>query len=98
MADLSRYNDTQRKEVGDRITVLDFSSLSHVDGTMLESLDYDKFIEGSKMTKRKMIVIKTGQRAEFESFTCTYKQDLVIVDMLDKKQYRIASRHVKLFN
>jgi hypothetical protein len=86
-----KYRDTVKKEIGDRINVVDFSSVTHVNGDELEPEEYD-----TDDNIQTFMVIETNQKYQFRSCHKTYSQNLIIVNLKDKKQYRVNSSHVKL--
>ena len=86
------YRDLMRKDVGDRVNVIDFSSLSHKNKTPLDAMDIETLDFNTYF-----LVIETNNKVLFKTENNEYVQDLVIVDMQTKKQYRIISGHVKLF-
>ena len=82
--------DTAKKEVGDRVKVIDFSSMTHLE----EALEFDDYDEIEPVDY--FIVIATHEKSEYKSFVLTYTQDLIIVNPVSNKQYRIISGHTKL--
>lgn len=87
-----RLRDHSRKDIGDKINVINFSSVSHINGDDLDTMD----LEGLDFNTY-FLVIQTNCRVLFKTEYHEYKQDLVIADMQTKKQYRVMSGHVKLF-
>jgi hypothetical protein len=85
------YRDTSRKDIGDRVNVIDYSSVSHVRGAALDAMDLE-YLDNNTV----FLVIETNRKVVFNANFHDYKQDLVIVDMQTKKQYRVISGHVKL--
>lgn len=83
--------DFNVKEVGDRVCILDYSSISHVNGENLFPEEYEKFI-----SEDYFIVINTRLNKEKKSTFGNYKQDLMIGHPKTNEVFRIASRHVKL--
>jgi hypothetical protein len=83
------YHDTTPKEIGDRVNVLDFSSCTHLNGN---ELDYEQ----NEELDFYFIVIETKQKVIFNAYFNEYLQNLVIVNHITNKQYRINSGHVKL--
>lgn len=86
-------NDRTVKEIGDRVVVLDYSSVTQLNGDELESYDdidldnYDYYI-----------VIDTGKRVVYNTpHGRVYKQDLVIVNPKTNQQLRVTSRHTRLY-
>jgi len=85
------FIDTQKKEIGDRISVLDYSSMSYLDGEAPYSEDYDKFINDNYF-----IVIETGLKFQYRNRFKKYLQNIIIVNPKTNKQYRISSSYVKV--
>lgn len=98
--DLSDHQDYNKKEIGDRVIPIDSSSISHVDGSKFNFDDYVEYDDYLFLNSNNAyyIVIATGEKSKFSSLHETYLQDLIIVHPKTKKQYRINSLHVKLFN
>jgi len=88
-----QYRDTERKEIGDRVSILDYSSCSHMNGRELDS-EHDEEMQFNMMTY--FIVIETRQKYEYDAYFAKYRQDLIIVNPLTKVRYRINSGHVKI--
>ena len=88
-----KHRDPYRKQVGDRVTILDYSSCTHMNGL---PLDYEQDEEMSFNFITTFIVIETGLKHRYEAYYTSYKQDLVIVNPLTNKRYRIISGHVQL--
>jgi hypothetical protein len=91
--DNPKYRDPERKEIGDRVIILDYSSCTHLNGQELDS-EQDEEMQFNMMTY--FIVIETQQNYQHDAFYTKYKQDLVIVNPLTKKKFRINSGHVKI--
>jgi hypothetical protein len=85
-------NDLDRKVIGDRVQVIDYSSVSHRNGLPLEYMDYEE-VDGNTI----FIVIETGKRVEFKAQYHTYTQDVLMVNTKLNKQYRVMSNHIKLY-
>lgn len=87
-------NDYNTKEIGDRVSVLDYSSVSHDNGNELEPDDYEKITD-----KDYYIVIATRQKNTKKRLNSVleYKQDLIIVNPKTNEKFRIASKHIKLY-
>jgi len=83
--------DHNRKEIGDRVNVIDFSSVSHVRGLALDAMDLENLDNNTVF-----MVIETNRKVVFSANFHDYKQDLIIVNMSTKKQYRVISGHVKV--
>ena len=86
---INNYGDQARKEIGDRVSILDYSSMTTYDG--VEPLDYDDFDD-----RDYYIVIETNLMNYYDSYFVRYKQDLVIAHPKTKILYRISLQHVKL--
>jgi hypothetical protein len=88
-----KYRNTERKEMGDRVMILDYSSCTHLNGQELNS-EEDEEMQFNMLTY--FIVIETRQNYQYDAYYAKYKQDLVIVNPLTKKQFRINSGHVEI--
>jgi hypothetical protein len=88
-----RYRDTLRKEIGDRVTILDYSSCTHMNGRELDN-EQDEEMQFNATTY--FIVIADKQRYNYNAYYAKYNQDLVIVNPLTKVRFRVNSGHVKL--
>lgn len=88
-----QYRDTERKEIGDRVSILDYSSCSHMNGQELDT-EEDEEMQFNMLTY--FIVIETRQTQVFDAYYAKYRQDLVIVNPLTNKKFRINSGHVQL--
>jgi len=87
-----KHRDPVVKEVGDRVVIMDYSSTTHLSGEPLEPDDYEMQMGDN----RYFIVIATHQRMTYDSYFKTYKQDLIVVNPENNKQYRINSGHTKI--
>lgn len=82
--------DFTKKGIGDRVTILDYSSISRLNNKLplnkedLYNVQY-------------FIVIDDYLKHKFTSNNITYIQDIIIVNPQDKEMYRICSRHTTLF-
>ena len=85
------FRDQEVKTIGDRVKIIDFSSVSHRTGRELENADFEELYDHDYL-----IVIDTRQRVLFKTKYHEYKQDLIIAHPKTKKQYRVISGHVKL--
>ena len=86
--------DTEQKELGDRVQIIDFSSCTNLDG---RPLDYD--LEDDEMVfnfNTEVIVIATREEASYDAYYTQYEQDLVVINTLTNKRFRISSGHVTL--
>ena len=89
-----KNRDTERKELGDRVQIIDFSSCTHIDG---RPLDYD--LEDDEMVfnfHTELIVIATREQAVYDAYYVQYEQDLVVINTLTNRRFRIGSGHVTL--
>ncbi len=89
-----KHRDCYRKEIGDRVSVIEFSSCTHLNG---RPLDYD--LEADEINfnfNTELIVIETRQQHVYDAYYTKYRQNLVIVNTLTNKQFRISSGHVTL--
>jgi hypothetical protein len=89
----ARDLNTDRKEIGDRVYILNYSSCTHLNGRPLDPDDGEE-MQFNSFTF--FIVIETRQDITYDAYFYEYKQDLVVVNPLTNKQYRINSGHVKL--
>jgi len=85
-------NNTETKDVGDRVIVLDYSSVTHMNGEELYPEDYDKITE-MKDRDEYYIVIETNKKVLFKR----YMQDIVIVNPKTSEQFRTTSRHLRIY-
>jgi hypothetical protein len=91
---LKVINNTEFKDVGDRVIVLDYSSVSHLNGEPLDAIDFDKIDEANLMNNY-YIVIETGLRKKV--LFKKYMQDLIIVNPRTNEQFRVASQHLRIY-
>jgi len=89
---LKVINNTEYKDIGDRVVVLDYSSISHLNGEELFPEDYDR-VEEMKAKDEYYIVIETRKKVLFKK----YLQDMVIVNPKTNEQFRVASRHLRIY-
>ena len=89
----NKNRDPYVKEVGDRVSIIDFSSCSHMNGLELDS-ELDDEMTFNMMTE--FIVIETRMDYKVDTYFKVYRQDLVIVNPITNKRYRINSGHVTL--
>jgi hypothetical protein len=85
-----RYRDKVVKEVGDRVGVIDFSSVTRLDGSHIDQFDED--MQFSVLTY--FIIIETRQRHRYDAGFTFYNQDVVMVNPRNKMQYRAYSGHL----
>jgi hypothetical protein len=83
--------DQAQKEVGDRVRIWDYSSVTNEKGIELAPWDYDKITDGEYY-----IVIADNQKNTYDSYFVIYHQDLIVAHPRSKKQYRVSSKHVRL--
>jgi hypothetical protein len=83
-------NNTETKDVGDRVIVLDYSSVTHMNGEELCPEDYDNII---RMNDEYYIVIETNKKVLFKK----YMQDIVIVNPKTNEQFRTTSKHLRIY-
>jgi len=88
-----KYRDPKRKEIGDRVTILDYSSCTHMNGRELDS-EEDEQMQFNMVVY--FIVIETRQNYTHDAYYAKYRQDLIIVNPITKLKYRINSGHVQL--
>lgn len=87
---IPEITDFTKKEIGDRVSIIDYSSVSRLNSKRpltnedLYNIQY-------------FIVIDCNLKYKYNSNNITYIQDLIIVNPIDKEMYRICSRHVTLF-
>ena len=84
------YRDTVVKEIGDRVGVIDFSSVTRLDGSDIDA--YDEDMQFNVLTY--FIVVNTRQRHSYYAGWMHYNQDLIIVNPRNKIYYRAFSGHV----
>jgi len=89
----NKNRDPYVKDVGDRVSIIDFSSTTHMNGLELDP-EMDEEMSFNSMTY--FIVIQTRQNYKHDAYFKTYRQDLVVVNPITNKQYRINSGHVQL--
>jgi hypothetical protein len=85
------FIDLNKKEIGDRVMILDYMSMTYENGKELNLDDYE-FINMNAY----YIIIATYQRRTTTNPYGTYLQDLKIANPKTNKIFRIASKHVKL--
>lgn len=86
-----KHHNHEFKDVGDRVNVIDFSSVSHKQDFALDAMDLEDLDFNTKF-----MVVETNCKVYFKTEHHEYKQDLIIVDLSTKKYYRTISGHVKL--
>ncbi|HLO91575.1 MAG TPA: hypothetical protein VK172_10470 [Lentimicrobium sp.] len=80
--------DLRRKEIGDKIEISDYSSVTDMKDHRLCRFDF--------VNIPYLIVIETGLRVELNIFNTTFRQDLIAVDPKTNIKYRIASAHTRI--
>ena len=85
------FRDTETKEIGDRVNVIDFSSCTNLKGRRIDFKNIDDIDFNTKF-----IVIETRQNITYDVEYTVFNQNLVIVDPLSNMKYRINSGHIKL--
>jgi hypothetical protein len=83
--------DPAIKEVGDRVRIWDYSSVTNEKGIELAPWDYDKITDGEYY-----VVVADKQKNTYDSYFILYSQDLIVAHPKSKKQYRVSSKHVRL--
>ena len=89
-----KNRDTEKKELGDRVNIIDFSSCTHIDG---RPLDYD--LEDDEMVfnfTTELIVIATREDTVYDAYYVQYLQDTIVFNPLTNKRFRINSGHLTL--
>jgi hypothetical protein len=79
--------DLRTKQVGDRVQIWDYSSVTDDKGLKLSRLDF--------LEIPYLIVIDTNRRTEMQILNSNYVQDLIVVDPKTNKKYRVTSKFVK---
>ncbi len=93
LLDNLKHRDPYRKEVGDRVSILDYSSCTHMNG---RELDFEHDDEMSFNFVTEFIVIETGCDYTYDAYFAKFKQNLIIFNPLTNRKYRINSGHVKV--
>lgn len=84
--------DNTKKEIGDRVQVLDYSSVSHKNGLPLDFGDADD-LDGFTI----FVVIDTSKKIKFKTIFGDFIQDILMVDTKTNRQYWAVSKHLKIF-
>ena len=84
--------DNSKKEIGDRVQVLDYSGVSHKNGLPLDFGDADD-LDGFTV----FIVIDTNKIVKFKTIFGDFIQDILMVDTKTNMQYWAVSKHLKIF-
>ena len=85
-----KFRDPNIKEIGDRVAVIDYSSVTRIDGSEIDESDEDMQFNADMY----FIVTQTHQRAIYDAYYTKYIQDLVIANPQTKMEYRVTSGHV----
>lgn len=85
-----KHRDKEPKEIGDRVGVIDFSSVTRLDGSQID--EYDEDMQFNVLIY--FIVIETRQRHPYSAGWLNYNQDLIIVNPRNNMMYRAFSGHV----
>ena len=88
-----KFRDPVVKEIGDRVAVIDYSSVTRSDGSDIDETDEDMQFDADMY----FIVIKTRQKQVYDAYYTKYIQDLVIVNSQTNMEYRVTSGHVTLY-
>lgn len=88
-----KFRDTEVKEIADRVQIIDYSSVTRIDGSDIDELDEDMQFDADIY----FIVIKTQEKHPYDAVFTKYNQDLVIVNSYTNMEYRVASGHVTLY-
>lgn len=87
-----KFRDPVAKDIGDRVAVIDFSSVTRLDGSHIDQ--YDEDMQFNVLTY--FIVIQTRQRHHYNAGFLVYNQDVVMVNPRNKMQYRAYSGHLTI--
>jgi len=92
------HRDKAIKVIGDRVLIIDFSSVTRLNGEPLVVDDPEM-----QFSNNHFIVIETSLKTTYSSpilitSTLTYQQDLIIVNPKSNVQYRVNSGHVEILN
>lgn len=87
------FRNTDTKDIGDRVQIIDYSSVTRSDGTHIDELDEDMQFDADIY----FIVIKTREKHLYDAVFTKYNQDLVIVNSYTNMEYRVTSGHVMLY-
>ena len=82
--------DLRTKEIGDRIQIWDFSSVTGEHSEKLSRFDFQNIPY--------LIVVDTHRRTTLEIFNQVYVLDLLVVDPKTNLKFRVASAHVKILD
>ena len=90
---LDNNRDPYRKEIGDRVNILDYSSCTHMNGMELDS-EQDEEMQFNFMTY--FIVVNDRQKSLYDAYYTKFNQDLIIVNPVTNVHFKINSGHVQL--
>ena len=88
-----KFRDTEVKEIGDRVQIIDYSSVTRIDGSHIDELDEDMQFDADIY----FIVIKTREKSLFDAVFTKFNQDLIIVNSQTNMEYRVTSGHVTIY-
>ena len=88
-----KFRDNVAKDIGDRVQVIDYSSVTRSDGSDIDELDEDMQFNADIY----FVVIKTDEKVLYDAKYTKYVQDLVIVNPQTNMEYRVNSGHVTLY-
>jgi len=80
------------KEIGDRVKVIDYSSVTRINGSDIDELDEDMQFDN----KMFFIVIDNKQTNRYSDNYMVYNQDIIMVNPKTKMQYRANSKHLEI--
>lgn len=90
---LAAQRDPSKKEIGDRVNIIDFSSCTYINGEELDT-EADEFMQLNN--KIHFIVIETQVKTIYDAIYKQYLQDLVLYYGANNTKFRINSGHVKI--
>ena len=90
----AKFRDTDTKEIGDRVAIIDYSSVTRIDGSDIDELDEDMQFDADIY----FIVTNTRQKHPYDAVFTKYNQDLIIVNSYTNMEYRVTSGHVTLYD
>ena len=85
-----KFRDPNVKEIGVRVAIIDYSSVTREDGSHIDESDEDMQFNPDMY----FIVIEKHCRSEYDAYYTKYNQDLVIVNSQTNMEYRVTSGHV----
>lgn len=89
---LEENHDLDKKEIGDRVICMDFTTITRLDGSDFDESDTQMQFNSNIY----LIVIADKQKSHYDSAFAIYNQDLIIVNPKTNIKYRAFSGHVKL--